>query len=156
MDLIHVLSDDHVYFRGRFHQLQTLARTSEMADDKPLIRSLVKDFRRRHQIHLRRETEVLIPALLEVYRRKKIKPADAFLLQHLQEEHLTVGRNVYLLAQALDVRPLPPLWVKHLESLVAAYLPHMDREEKGLFPEAEKCFSLEQLEKMARVSVGED
>jgi len=157
VNLIQILKEDHSFFRSRFQQLQTLARASEMVDNTPLVLSLVKEFRKRHQIHLRRETEVLIPRLLDVYRKKNIKPTDSFLLLHLQEEHLTVGRSIYLLDQELTHSASPSLlWVQKLDKLVTAYLLHMEHEEKGLFPEAEFAFSLQQLEKMARVPVSDD
>lgn len=156
MNLIQILKEDHSFFRGRFQQLQTLARASEMADTKPLVLSLIKELRKRHKIHVRRETEVLLPKLLDAYRTKKIKPTDPFLLQHLQEEHLTVGRCVYVLEQEMITVPLSLLWAQKLDQLMAAYLPHMDREEEELFPEAEKNLTLNQLEKMGHVAVSED
>lgn len=156
VNLVQILKEDHTFFRGRFQQLQTLARSSEMTDNTALVLALVKDLRKRHQIHLRRETEVLIPALVETYLKKKIKPTDSFLLLHLQEEHLTVGRSVYLLEQELATQPPSLLWIQKLDKLVAAYLPHMDLEEKGLFPEAEKNLTPQRLEKMAHVPVSED
>ncbi|MBP9699623.1 MAG: hemerythrin domain-containing protein [Elusimicrobia bacterium] len=156
MNLVQILKEDHSFFRGRFPQLQTLARASEMVDNKPLVLSLVKELRKRHQIHIRRETEVLIPKLVDVYRKEKLKMVDSFLLLHLQEEHLTVGRSVYLLEQELAIQPPSLLWIQKLDKLVAAYIPHMDNEEKGLFPEAEKYLTPQQLEKMAYVPVSED
>ncbi len=157
MSLIQILKEDHSFFRSRFQQLQTLARASEMVDNQSLVLSLVKEFRKRHQIHLRRETEVLIPKLFDVYRKQKMKPTDSFLLLHLQEEHLTVGRSVYLLEQELIHSVFPSLlWVQKLDKLVAAYLAHMENEEKGLFPEAEFKFTPAQLEKMAHVPVSDD
>lgn len=156
VNLVEILKEDHTFFRSRFQQLQTLARTSEMTDNTALVLALVKDLRKRHQIHLRRETEVLIPGLVEAYRKQKIKTTDSFLLLHLQEEHLTVGRSVYLLEHELASKPPSLSWIQKLDKLVAVYLPHMEHEEKGLFPESEKNLTPQQLKKMAHVPVSED
>jgi hypothetical protein len=156
VNLIHILKEDHAFFRERFHQLQTIARTNEMLDSMPLVLAMVKEFRKRHHIHIRRETEVLIPALIDAFLKQKSKPTDAFLLLHLQEEHLAVGRNVYLLEQEVSIHPPSLDWVRKLDALVAAYIPHMDLEERGFFPEAEKNLSPSHLSKLAHVPVSDD
>lgn len=156
MNLIQILLEDHTFFRGRFQQLQTLARSGELLENTRLLSALIKDLRKRHQIHLRRETELLIPALVDAYRKKSIKPTDSFLLLHLQEEHLTVGRSVYFLDHHLDAHPPSLQWIQKLDALATAYTLHMEREETGLFPESEKNLAPQHLEKMAHIPMSED
>lgn len=153
MSIIQILIEDHAFFRERFSQLGTLASLSEMSGTASLKIALINEFRKRHKVHLRRETELLIPALKEAYRKMNAKPMVPFLLLHLQEEHLSIGRNLYLLEQELLARTEGKDWVLILDKIVSSYIPHMDNEEKNLFPESQKFLSLKQLEKMAYVSV---
>ena len=156
MSLIQILLEDHAFFREKFHQMKTLGAIGDMKGTLDLKLALTHEFRQRHKIHLRRETELLIPSLHEAYRKRGIKPTDPFLLLHLQEEHISVGRNMYLLEEELAAGPESEGWALTLGKIIASYIPHMEREEKGLFPEAVKYLSLKQLEKLAHTPVSEE
>lgn len=155
MGIIQVLKEDHAFFRDRFQQIKTLSLGTEIHGDDALILALVKEFRKRHKIHIRRETELLIPALMEAYRKTDVKVSDEFLLFHLREEHLSVGRSIYLLEKEMENHQAPSHWISLLDSLTDIYLPHMDREENALFPEAEKFLTSRQLEILANFPVGQ-
>lgn len=156
MSLVQLLIEDHSFFRDRFQQIQTLGFLSEIPNNNSLLLALTNEFRKRHKIHLRRETEILIPGLKEAYRKLGIKPKDPFLLLHLEEEHISVGRNMYLLEQELMDCSSSKDWVSLLQKVILSYLPHMEKEERGLFPEAKKIIPLKQLEIMAHIPVGEE
>jgi hypothetical protein len=156
MSLVQLLIEDHSFFRNRFQQIRTLGSLSEINKNTSLLLALTNEFRKRHKIHLRRETELLIPSLKEAYRKQGIKPTNPFLLFHLEEEHVSVGRNMYLLEQELTASSISKACVPLLQKVILSYIPHMEKEERDLFPEAERLIPLKQLEKMAHIPVSED
>lgn len=150
MTILQQLLDDHAYFREVIARVADLAAAPSHDDNGLRASELFRDFRDRHKLHLRREVEVLFPALLEAIQRDMSYLKPAAILHHLQEEHGDIGRIIYVLEQELSEIPAAPSWVESFRELVNAFGPHMKDEEEKLFPEADKLLPCEQLMRMAQ------
>ncbi|MBL8024477.1 MAG: hemerythrin domain-containing protein [Elusimicrobia bacterium] len=150
MTILQQLNDDHAYFKEVFVKLGDLATAPSNEGNEIQASELVQDFRSRHKLHLRRETEVLFPALLDAIQRDMSTIKPAAVLHHLQEEHGGIGRIVYLLEQELSMTPAAPAWITSFQKLVEVLVPHMKDEEDNVFPEAYKLLPQEQLIRMAQ------
>lgn len=150
MTILQQLNDDHAYFREVIARVADLATAPSHDDNGRRASELFRDFRDRHKLHLRREVEVLFPALLEAIQRDMSNLKPAAVLHHLQEEHGEIGRIVYVLEQELSERPTSTSWVESFRKLVDDFGPHMEDEEENLFPEADKLLPREQLMTMAQ------
>ncbi|MBP9699625.1 MAG: hemerythrin domain-containing protein [Elusimicrobia bacterium] len=149
MTIIQQLTDDHAFFKETFAELDALS--SEPALEETILRAsdLVQHFRDRHRVHLHRESSVLFPTLLGYLEQGKTNMTRAAIFHHLQEEHLDVGRKIYMLEQDLVSRPLNPSWLTSFRDLSDAMVPHMQNEDEHLFPEAARLMPQEQLKSMA-------
>jgi hemerythrin-like domain-containing protein len=150
VDILELLFEDHVFFKDRLKQLNVLAASQEFAPNRAVALELVKDIRKRQKDHLRREVELLFPAMKEALVSLKISPIDPSVIHHLQEEHSGIGRNLYLLQQELETLPIGQSWFKSLQRLEEPLLAHIDMEDKRIFPQAAKVISKETLERLAR------
>jgi hemerythrin-like domain-containing protein len=150
MTIIQQLMDDHGYFRAAFTELEHLSSSPKEEESVLRASELMQEFRARHRTHLRLESSVLFPALLGYLRTEERRIVRSEIYHHLQEEHLTVGRNVYSLEQDLVSRPLNAAWMKSFRELSDAFLPHMKNEEEFIFPEASRLMPERQLVTMAQ------
>ena len=149
MTILQQLTDDHAFFKETFAALDTLVTRPEEEESILRASTLVQTFRERHRVHLYRESSVLFPSLLG-YLQMGLSPITrAAIYHHLQEEHMGVGRNVYLLEMDLVSRPLNAAWLKSYKVLSDTFIPHMANEEETVFPEAARVMPPEQLETMA-------
>lgn len=150
MTIIQQLTDDHVFFKNTFAELDTLAQSPELEETVLQASTLVRHFRDRHRVHLHRESSVLFPSLLGYLQQDKTNLARSAIFHHLQEEHLDVGRKIYTLEQDLVSRPLNAAWLDSFRDLSQSMVPHMQNEDDVLFPEAARLMPVEQLKSMAR------
>lgn len=152
MTILDLLNDDHVFFKDRLNQLSVLAAANEFSPNRAVALQLVKDIRKRQKDHLRREVELLFPAMVEALSSLKISPIDPSVLHHLQEEHSGIGRNLYLLEQELETLPIGQSWLKSLQRVEDPLLAHIDMEDKRIFPQAAKVISKDVLDRLARTT----
>ncbi|MBK8870987.1 MAG: hemerythrin domain-containing protein [Elusimicrobia bacterium] len=150
MDILEFLIEDHVFFKDRLNQLHVLAFTQDFAPNRAVALDLVKDIRKRQKDHLRREVELLFPAMKEALASLKISPIDPSVIHHLQEEHTGIGRNLYLLQQELETLPIGQSWLKSLQRVEEPLLAHIDMEDNRIFPQAVKVISKDILERLSR------
>lgn len=149
MTIIQQLNDDHAFFRETFAELDTLAGSPAL--EKTVLRAsaLVQNFRDRHRIHLHRESSVLFPSLLGYLQGDQTHLTRSAVFHHFQEEHLDVGRKIYLLEQDLVSRPMTGTWLNSFRLLSDSLVPHMKNEDEVIFPVAARLMPQEQLETMA-------
>lgn len=150
MTIIQQLTNDHAFFKETFAKLDTLADAPALEETVLRASELVQLFRDRHRVHLHRESAVLFPSLLGYLQDDKTNLTRAAIYHHLHEEHLDVGRKVYVLEQDLVSRPLNATWLKSYRVLSDALVPHMKNEDENIFPVAAQLMPQEQLESMAR------
>lgn len=149
MTIIQQLNADHSFFKETFAELDTLAESPALEETILRASQLVQHFRDRHRVHLHRESAVLFPSLLGYLQEDKTNLTRAAIYHHLHEEHLDVGRKVYVLEQDLISRPLNATWLKSYRVLSDALVPHMKNEDENIFPVAAQLMPQEQLESMA-------
>ena len=152
MTILEQLAGDHAFFKATFSELEALS--SDPAEEEVVLRAseLVQHFRDRHRVHLHRESSVLFPTLLGYLQAEKTQLPRSAIFHHMQEEHMEVGRKVYLLEQDLVSRPLSGAWSKSFRDLADALGPHMKNEDEQIFPVAAQLMPQEQLAAMARAS----
>ncbi|MBK8575398.1 MAG: hemerythrin domain-containing protein [Elusimicrobia bacterium] len=149
MTIVQQLFDDHAYFKETLEKLESLSSSPALEETILRASELVQLFRDRHRIHLRRESSVLFPALLGYLKPASSDVARSEIFHHLQDEHFSVGRCVYVLEQDLVSRPLSAKWFESYRDLAEAFLPHMNNEEEHIFPVASRLIPYRQLETMA-------
>lgn len=147
-----MLIDDHVFFKDRLNQLRVLAAAQEFAPNRAVALNLVKDIRKRQKNHLRREVELLFPAMKDALTSLKISPIDPSVIHHLQEEHSGIGRSLYLLQQELESLPIGHSWMKSLIRVEEPFLAHIDMEDSRIFPQAVKVIPKDALDRLARAT----
>lgn len=152
MDILEILTDDHGFFKDRLGQLKVLAASEEFNPNRTVALGLVKEMRKRQKNHIRREVDILFPAMKEALTSLKISPIDPSVIHHLQEEHSGIGRNLYLLQQELELVPVGQSWMKSLLRVNDPFLAHIEMEDKRIFPQAARVISKDALEKMARAT----
>lgn len=149
MTILQQLNEDHAFFRETFSQMDSLSSSPEQEEAVLRASELVQHFRTRHRVHLYRESSVLFPALLGYLQTDQTRMTRSEIFHHLQEEHLDVGRNLYVLEQDIVSRPLNAKWLKSFRELTDVFVPHMKNEEDYVFPEASRLMPEKQLESMS-------
>lgn len=149
MTILQQLADDHAYFKETFSELDALA--SDPAEEETVLRAsaLIEKFRDRHRLHLHRESSVLFPSLLGYLDQEKNHLTRSAIFHHMQEEHMEVGRKVYILEQDLVSRPLNAGWLHSFRELAESFMNHMKIEDETIFPVAAQVMPPEQLTAMS-------
>lgn len=134
-----LLTADHKTLRQEAGALKTLAEK----DAKKLGEALAS-FQSGVQKHFRRE---------DIYYRtlddgKRV--GDRGLMHQLRNDHAAVVFMLESLAIRLRKNGATPEWRTKLETLLGVFLPHLDHEEKQLFPQGAKTLSPAELESISR------
>ena len=71
-------------------------------------------------------------------------------MHQLRNDHAAVVFTLESLAIRLRKNGVNPDWRSRFENLMDVFLPHLDQEEKTLFPLGKKCSTRQELEAIAR------
>ncbi len=134
-----LLAADHKALR----QLGSSLRNAIEKDAKDLERELSR-FQEAVQKHFKRED----PYYRVLDDGKRV--TDRGLIHQLRNDHAAVVFTLESLAIRLRKNGVNPDWRTRFENLMNVFLPHLDQEEKNLFPLARKLLSAEETETIAR------
>jgi len=133
MDIHDSLSAEHTQLRALVDQLRAQRAKPSGALEKILsdLKTLVRDHFAREEIYYR-----------TVDQDKRF--ADRGFIHQLRNDHAALIFGMESLSIRLRNKGPIPEWWERFEALMAVLLPHMDHEEKSLFPEAERLLSAEE------------
>jgi hemerythrin-like domain-containing protein len=144
------LHDRFVTEHKALRQQVTEIRSALSAKSTPKVQELFSSFQEALRRHLHEEDSAYYRVLDDGRR-----VTDRGLMHGLRNDHA----GVIFALESLMIRlrkPVPlPEWEKRFSAMIDVLLPHFDREEKELFPQAEKLLTPEQtkaiLEEIERI-----
>lgn len=142
------LLKDHQQFLKFFHEIDLLSRVPPLRRDDRQAAQRVAELQIYYRRHLRRESEILFPALKKEFDLAQTCVLEPSILNHLTEEHAIAGRTLYLLREQLSSRPPKVLWPKTFRVLRREMTDHFRREEENLFPMAASLLGQEKMESL--------